>query len=182
MQAPGDDGLTPKHFPSVNGVALRDAQPTVLVFIHPLCPCTPATLAQLKLIADSADVSVIQSGPAVDIQDEDVGRSAQKVSRFERVIDDRSGELARSFGAMTSGHIVAYAPDGSLLFRGGITPGRGMTGPSQGLAELAKALETSMPSAVDPDVFGCSIFGSSCCAEARGTPVSLSCCGDGGSS
>ncbi len=180
MQSPGKGGASPNRFPSVNRVALNNNKPTVLVFVHPLCPCTPATISQLETITTAAHITVIQSGPAVGLNKPDTSHRSTQDHRLGRQMSDASGELSRAFGAMTSGHVVAYSPEGELLFSGGVTPGRAMTGPSKGLTELREALQSHRRVSTSTDVFGCSIFGSACCDyEGSRETQNAACCSDG---
>src|SRR5436305_11811773 len=44
---PGESEAPPGHWPSASSIALR-SRPTLILFAHPLCPCTRATLTELQ--------------------------------------------------------------------------------------------------------------------------------------
>lgn len=76
------------------------------------------------------------------------------------VVDDHNGVEARRFHADTSGLVLLYGADGRLLFRGGITPGRGHEGDSAGKAAIVALLQGHAPRQIHSAVFGCSLFAS----------------------
>lgn len=158
MYEPGGLGTAPSAWPAEASLAGPADRPVVLVFAHPYCPCTPATLEQLSILAPEAQVSVVLSGPAVGLRD-GAGPARRTAERMGwACVEDPAGLEARRFGAQVSGHVVAYGVDGGLLYVGGLTPGRGMTGPARGLLALRRALETNRRSSIQGQVFGCRIF------------------------
>jgi hypothetical protein len=68
---------------------------------------------------------------------------------------DEAGLEAALFGATTSGHALLFAPDGRLLFSGGLTSARGHAGPSAGGDALAMILRHQLPAVTETPVFGC---------------------------
>ena len=139
----------------------------LLVFLHPRCPCTDATLTNLSTVvrAESksgapAEITVVISGPAA---------SGGCPPQLQRTLDamghvkvriDADGRMARDFGAATSGHVVWSDGQGRVGFSGGITPGRGHVGPCESLALLAAAMKShgSDKPVEATAVYGCSIF------------------------
>lgn len=74
---------------------------------------------------------------------------------------DVEGQIARHFGAYTSGQVLLYDTDGSLQFAGGITPSRGHTGTNPGRAAIISSIISDegvnlLAPRVNP-VFGCSL-------------------------
>lgn len=55
-------------------------------------------------------------------------------------ISDPNGEIAESFGMLTSGHVIVLQPDGSLLFSGGVTQSRGHRGDNSHAQSLSQVL------------------------------------------
>lgn len=144
-------------------IALHDRLPTLLVFIHPECPCSRATLAHLAAIVDRAAVSVVlvslvpPAGDASGIGTSGCHKQLKTLSTHPLIhrVDDSHHELANRLGAVTSGDCFLYAPQGDLLFRGGITAARGHLGDNAGLQLLIDRLsEFDMPYQSYP-VFGC---------------------------
>jgi hypothetical protein len=180
---PGEQGAAPEQWPREipspwpgNQATHSDPTPTLVVFIHPRCSCTPATLEQLDRILDQSHVAV-RIALAVyrsKVVDEGVGAAtnppgdehatspglaeAGLLHRAFKIVPDLNGELARRFGAATSGEIVLYAADGQRLFQGGITAERSHLGDSAGGAALRNALETGAAQNSAATVFGCPIF------------------------
>jgi hypothetical protein len=73
---------------------------------------------------------------------------------------DTDGTEASLFHAVTSGHTVLYASDGSLMFQGGITVARGHRGDNAGLEAVLALAEGRMAAHVRTSVFGCPLFDS----------------------
>jgi hypothetical protein len=69
------------------------------------------------------------------------------------------GETARAFGAKTSGFTALYAPDGRLLFHGGITASRGHEGDSAGAAAIVDFVVLGTASVRNTAVYGCGLVG-----------------------
>ena len=162
-QTPGKLAPNPEMWPAA--VAGReDGKPTLVLFLHPECPCSRATVMELSrvLTRTPQDLAVI----AYFLQPEDEQWTAESSSLWEsvsrlpgvRAERDPDGRLAQHFGAETSGTTLLYDAAGRLRFRGGITSGRGHEGenPSEE-ALLAGFKDTEMPP-TSTHVFGCSLF------------------------
>jgi hypothetical protein len=77
------------------------------------------------------------------------------------VADDIDGIEAQRFGAKTSGFTLLYSADGKLLFRGGITDGRGHSGDNIGRAAVTALLRGNRAETTRTQVFGCPLFATS---------------------
>ncbi len=175
---PGAAGQTPTIFPEADFAALSPAtsQPRrfrLLMFVHPRCPCTKASLVELAEIlarepgkADAAVVLVKPAGAGADWNKTSIRAQAAAIPQL-RLIDD-DGTLARRFGAETSGFVALYDADGRLLFHGGITRSRGHEGDSAGSRAICALLDgkTEIPAGVRTPVFGCPLFTPGACAQA----------------
>src|SRR5437773_2149652 len=122
------------HWPAATQICRDPSRPTLLLFLHPRCPCSRATLAEMeRLIASCGDQFALQivfvrpPGAGEAWEKTDLYRAAEKVSGAT-VRCDIDGMEAALFGATTSGEALLYAADGQLLFRGGLTPSRGHEG------------------------------------------------------
>ena len=175
---PGDTGMTPIYYPKDSQVALDANRPTLIMFAHPHCPCTFASINELaRLMADcrgrqTAQVWFVKNdGTVRDWTDTDLWRAASAVPGVSVHRDD-GGVEARRFQARTSGQTMLYGPDGQLLFHGGITISRGHEGDSPGLDDLEAILKGQSIAQVEPTVFGCPLFASctnrNCGGEALG--------------
>jgi hypothetical protein len=146
----GPDGSSASHLP------------LLLVFIHPQCSCTVATLQQLNQLLDNLPrpVEVVLAVyDSVALHGQAPINSLASLHHPFRTLTDGNGRLARRFGAATSGEILLYSATRQLLFQGGITPERAHAGDSPGAQALRAALVSGKPShAAQSSVFGCPIF------------------------
>ncbi|MGI8671836.1 MAG: RedB protein [Luteitalea sp.] len=162
---PGPAGLSPVTWPQEASAARSHDRQTLLLFAHPDCACTRATiseLARIMAVARSRIDAVVHvvgpgGGPA-DAGPGHVWRSAAAIPGV-RVVQDRDAVEARRFGARTSGQTLLYDARGQLAFSGGLTVSRGHEGDSVGReAILAAASGETSARAVTP-VFGCILLG-----------------------
>ncbi|MBI1247724.1 hypothetical protein GC197_07715 [bacterium] len=142
-------------------VALDTSRDNLLVFIHPKCPCSQATLSELARIqADCGDR--LRIGIAVYQPDEEnwsdtpVVRQALDIPKAH-VFADPNGELATLFGAETSGHVMLFSTQGIRTFSGGITPGRGHEGNSLGREAIRQYVSQNEIICDTTHVYGCPI-------------------------
>jgi hypothetical protein len=166
----GSMAETPARWPEGTRLVRDAGRPTLVMFAHPRCACTRASLAELNRLAaersfDSLVVFLSPAGVPADFVQSDLWRSAVAIPRA-RVMRDEGGAEAARFGAGTSGATLLYASDGSLLFRGGITPARGHEGNSFGRERILALLDGRPADRRDAPVFGCQL------AEASGAKVS----------
>ena len=157
----GASAAAPAHWPAGATVALDAVAPTLLLFAHPQCPCTAATIEELnRLLARCGPVQptvLFFSDPALgDAWHDSPLRAAAEALPGVRVLDDPLGATAELFGARTSGQVLLYDPRGALLFEGGITPGRGHAGDSAGRSALLQLLQGEHAADGSP-VYGCSL-------------------------
>jgi hypothetical protein len=143
-------GLSIRHTP---GVA------TLLVFLHPECPCSRASVAELgRVLAKNG--RPVQVMACVAHWKGSVGGSLwDAVERIPgvKVIADVEGQIAKRFGAETSGTAALYNESGRLIFFGGITGARGHEGDNAGEDALQHLLLGQPSSYTRPNVYGCSI-------------------------
>ena len=138
---------------------------TLVMFAHPLCPCTPASLTRVGELLAAAPASVeatvffdIPDGVTAAWEHGESERIAESIPRL-RVVADPNGDTARRFGVSTSGGVLIFDPEGRRIFQGGLTARRG--DPSENAASDA-ALACLRGRTGEPDdwpVFGCSLFG-----------------------
>ena len=172
---PGAPAHSPLEWPSDSHVSRRPGLPTLVLLIHPQCPCSRATIDELaKLMTDcdgKLDVRVLLLHPA-GMPDAWVHSglwSGAAAIPGVAVSDDADGAEARRFGAATSGQALLYAANGRLLFAGGITESRGHSGDNAGLSAIESLVlgtdthSTTRPAATP--VYGCPLFGPSDCQK-----------------
>ncbi len=139
-------------------------RPTLLIFLHPRCPCSRASLRELASVLSNSEISprvialfYCPKGEPDSWAHTDLWSSMEKVSDCTLYVD-RDGEEAFKFGAMTSGHLMFYATNGSRSFSGGITCGRGHEGESPAKQALTNILNGHKTPQIDFPVFGCAII------------------------
>jgi hypothetical protein len=157
---PGPAGRLSPAWP---GTSIKPAsqRPTLLVFAHPRCPCTRATVEELALLMThcqgrvEAHVLFYRPGGAEPGWERtDTWEAAARIPGV-RVAVDPDGAQAARFAAETSGHAVLYGPDGRLWFSGGITDGRGHAGESGGRRAIMQLLTGEAHHAEGTPVYGC---------------------------
>lgn len=162
--APGRSGAIPQRWPAQSLIALDANRPTLIMFVHPYCPCTRASLGELdSLMARcrgqfNAHVVFVKPAGLGEYQAKsDLWRRASAIPGVT-VHSDSSGSETRLFHPETSGQTVLYDRDGRLLFQGGITISRGHAGDNPGRSALVALLNHQLVNEVETPVFGCSLF------------------------
>ena len=167
--APGlaDKGLC--QWPRDSLIQPSRSNSTLVMFIHERCPCSQASLAELARITAAfpdtlkVQVCVFRPGENRPVRGPSLWRDAAQIPGVT-VMADPEGREAQKFGALTSGHTFLYGKNGSLLFSGGITAGRGHSGDNFGRAvvlALAADPQNTQFSGTHTCVFGCPLFISS---------------------
>lgn len=159
---PGDASRPPEIWPAASQIVPHDL--TLVLFAHPHCPCTRASLDELAMIMArsggrlAAQVVFIQpDGQSAAWHQSDLWRSAQSIPGVTVQTDPGATE-ARLFHATTSGQVVLYE-HGRLRFDGGITWGRGHAGDNSGRRAILAVLNQLPSPRVPTAVFGCALFG-----------------------
>lgn len=159
--------LATDRWPDNSVLSLDGTRPALVFFMHPRCPCTAASLAELdRVLSQQGDrfhaYAVVTVPPGADPRWEE-GRNLDAARRLPNttLIFDRGGALARRFGAVDSGTLLVFASGGSRLFAGGITASRGHEGESTGSEALLAIAAGDSPLQTESPVFGCSLLGDS---------------------
>ena len=160
---PGAAGAAPDAWPEQAG-APDATRPTLVFFAHPGCPCTLASTEELHRLATHC-VGKLAIRAWV-YADPEWGPEELESQVYHRLVEvtgaevavDRGGEMARRFGARTSGQALLYAADGRLLFSGGITPSRGCQGDNTGRLAIERLVRGQVGPLSAP-VYGCSLTG-----------------------
>ena len=159
----GPPVLPPSQWPTDSGLERSTEHPTLLVFIHPECPCSRATLDNLRDVATIPSLSIVLACvESEDLPSKQINEFAScrlKLHQWQArsnvsLVRDIHGQEANRFRAMTSGHCYLFDAHGGLMFSGGVTSSRGHQGASAGLASLQAALRGS-PILEPYPVFGC---------------------------
>lgn len=162
-QTAGAMGNPPAHWPKTSRVPHAPGQAKLMMFLHPRCPCSRATLGELELLAAhcqglfSAQVWFIQpEGMAEPWVKTDLWRTAVAIPGVQ-VNVDHEGEEARLFQAVTSGQTLLYDAGGGLIFQGGMTLARGHAGDNPGREAIESLLKQKSTLAASSPVFGCAL-------------------------
>jgi hypothetical protein len=171
---PGTAGQTPARFTELPPLVNSAGRPRLLMFVHPKCPCSRASLSELTYIVEREPgkvmvevVFVKPAGPDFDWANTPLREQAAAIAGVGLVDDD--GTLAHRLGAETSGYVVLYDADGKLLFSGGITRARGHEGDSSGRHAICALLngDADAVAGAKSPVFGCPLFAPGECVEPK---------------
>lgn len=151
-----------QQWPSLSKLTRGSERATLIVFAHPKCPCTRATIDSLsQVVRDTkCDATIVFWQPASSSKSDTSGWTTtpviEKAKGIEslQIVMDPDGVESSLFGANTSGHCIAFSASGELLYSGGITSSRGHTGNNIGLESLIQAIQTGHAQKSLP-VFGC---------------------------
>ncbi|QDU48099.1 hypothetical protein [Gimesia panareensis] len=162
---PGETSHSPAHWPSESQTTWNAFRPTLIMFAHPRCPCTRASISELAQImaygSERVDARIEFFKPADFPQDwekSDLWESASAIPGVT-VSSDLDGDSARRFGATTSGFVVLYNTKGELVFQGGITGSRGHTGDNTGRTAVLSILSQGNSDKHETLTYGCPLLG-----------------------
>ena len=145
-------------------------RPALVVFVHPQCPCTRATLSQLQAVRQLSHVPFRLLVTVCQPQSGQPWRRTRLQQQAAQLhpdvlADDPGGREAQRFGADCSGTCLLFSANGRLLFRGGITESRGHAGACVGSQQLLASLNDSADGrqragVSENPVYGCSLVSS----------------------
>jgi hypothetical protein len=167
-QTASKQSAVPLFWPSSSALKPPVGRPQLLVFVHPFCSCTNATIAELGKLsvrrvpsATAPEINILFMRPAHSEwpRENALWREAKKLPGA-RVIWDEGGREAAKFGARTSGFVALYNGQGRLVFRGGVTGSRGHQGENYGLDQLIASINSQKVANKSSLVFGCALAGS----------------------
>jgi len=159
---PGEIGVAPERWPLRTAIQRDPGRPTLVLFAHPHCPCTRASVSELsRLVGHFPQVS----SRVLFLKPEDVPGGWERTDLWQSVasipgaipLRDDAGVESAIFNAATSGLTVLYDAEGRLLFSGGLTASRGHEGDSFGQRRIASLLTTGNADRHDSPVFGCAL-------------------------
>ncbi len=160
--APGEVGHVSSAWPAHSSIQLASDRATLVMFAHPQCPCSRASMDELAQIMARVQGKVrayvllyTPRGASRDWQNTTTCRNAAAIPGVT-VLSDIDGADAERFGAETSGHTFLFDPNGRLLFNGGITASRGHSGDNAGESAIVSLIDNNLPKFTRTLVFGCS--------------------------
>lgn len=161
---PGAAGDAPANWPAGSRLPRPAGRPTLVIFLHPHCACSRASIGELALVmargvgrVDARAVFIEPAEVAAGWAEGELWRAAAAIPGVV-VERDAGGREAKLFRTATSGDTLLYRADGQLAFHGGITLARGHAGANPGRRVLEGLLSgAEAPLAAIP-VFGCGLF------------------------
>ena len=161
---PGQIASPSTSWPKDIGIGRSPGRHSLLLFVHPECACSRASIEEAAHIStccnDRVEIIVLfltQPGDPLGWSRSDVVKSAARIPGV-RTLQDPDGSIARRFGARTSGQALLYDARGGLRFNGGITVRRGHSGDNDGRATITSFLLGLTPKLDRTPVFGCALF------------------------
>ena len=160
----GPAKTTPEIWPKRSGLHISRELPTLIMFAHPHCSCSKASLNELdRIIAQTHllhDTYVVFYKPKKFNKtwlQSDLWKKAQNMQNV-KIVTDEEGLIARLFGVQTSGHTVLYGSNEKLLFSGGITASRAHEGDNAGKSAILSVLKTGKSEIKKTKAFGCTLY------------------------
>ncbi|MEI6805673.1 MAG: hypothetical protein WCK49_04110 [Myxococcaceae bacterium] len=145
-----------------NAHFLRDPNfPTLVMFIHPRCDCSEASMSELNQITAQINsklntVIIFVTAPNSDNSWKNTALWAgAKLIPNAQILLDKGALEADRFGAKTSGQVLLYDKQGHLVFSGGITNTRGHLGDSSGKTAVISFVNENRLDHPSTPVFGC---------------------------
>jgi hypothetical protein len=161
---PGPEAQAPATWPRSSSVVPTTGKANLVMFVHPQCPCTKASMAELARLAvelgDQAQIHVVLVRPDGTEDGFEEGTIAERARAIAgtRIYLDRGGTESARFGAQTSGATVLYTDDGKLAFSGGLTTARGHEGRSPASERISNVVKRhARTHAATAPTFGCEL-------------------------
>lgn len=155
----------PDTWPADSRIPLSRDRATLVLFAHPKCPCTHASLDELAWLLTALEGKA--EARVLFVRPTGAPEGWERTDRWNRAVEikgatvacDVDGVEAARFHARTSGQVVLYDTAGRLLFQGGITPARGHQGDNAGRRRVVSLVRTGSADAATNEVFGCGLVG-----------------------
>lgn len=165
--------LTPGHvvrsltqWPASVHLPFLSHERTLVMVVHPCCPCTRASVSELaRIMARSHHPTaayVLFYTPKIaptTWKETDLYDRAAAIPGVKAVRDEDGREAAR-FHATVSGQTLLFDAAGHLLYSGGITSARGVEGDSPGGKAILALMRGEQINRTRFPVFGCSLLSS----------------------
>ncbi len=158
---PGAVSALPQTWPAGTALPLDPEKPTLVMFVHPLCPCSRASLHELQVLVTHSGQEfrsiVVFSKPkgfASDWTNTDLWKTAGSTPGVT-CFADADGRETNLFHARVSGEAMLYDSGGRLLFHGGLTVSRGHEGDNAGRLAIESLLAGDSSGLRETPVFGC---------------------------
>ena len=141
----------------------QQADYRLIMFAHPQCGCTHASISQLERILARCEGRVATqlyffcpNGRPDEWAQSSLWRQAQAIPTVTTLID-RDGQVARKYGISTSGHMLVFDSQKRQRFSGGITISRSHEGDNAGSDSVIAIIRDEPDFQTEAPVFGCLI-------------------------
>jgi hypothetical protein len=159
----GVSAVAPPHWPENTSLPRETSRSHLVMFAHPQCPCSRASIAELAVImtrcAGKLKATVCffsPEGEPAEWTQSALWRAAAVIPGVE-VVADRNRQIALQFGSSTSGQVHLFDRNGRRIFSGGITAARGHEGENNGRNFIVALARGEVCSPTDTPVYGCSL-------------------------
>ena len=158
---PGVAAPSKPDWPSTSNIKYSTATNTLVMVLHPHCPCSRASLQQVSTMKNHGNsfkcifLFYTPSRFASGWEKTDIWNQASEIPGAE-LVSDIDGRETRKFSGFTSGQTYIFDRNGQLRYSGGLTEGRGHQGECQNLDAAVKAL-SSDSAATSGAVYGCPV-------------------------
>lgn len=134
----------------------------LLMFAHPKCACTKASLSELArfmYVNNTVETRIYFIVPRSygSWKDSETVKIASKIPGVA-VSVDYDGAIAKSYQAVASGECFLFDRKSNLLFHGGITQSRGHEGANAGLDQISSIVRKNTQLTAHNAVYGCALF------------------------
>ena len=160
-KTPGPEGSSVAGWPVDSSLSREMGRPNVVAAVHPLCPCSRASLEVLADIVRQSPTPVSVRLLIFQPEEEDPSWDRHAMDRSIAAIagavarDDPGGVEAKRFGLATSGAVAAFDSSARKRFAGGLTARRSGPVRSAGADALTAILQGRLPGFAKAPVFGC---------------------------
>ena len=162
---PGIIATSSTMWPADSHLSRQAGVATLVMMIHPHCPCSRASVSELSLLLArvqgrvNANVLFVRPlGVPANWEIAELWTSVAWMPGVKLRVDN-DGVEAHRFGSTTSGQVMLYNTQGRLLFRGGITASRGHSGENDGRSAIVALLTQGQADTDETPVFGCQLIG-----------------------
>lgn len=159
----GAPAVAPGAWPAGTNLPFDPQRHNLVMFAHPKCPCSEASLEELKIVLTQGREEIKATicffdpeGAPIDWTETSLIQSARAIPGLNVVVD-RNGTVAEKFGALTSGQVMMFDGHGGRVFSGGITSARGHAGDNRGRTVLLALAKGEVPTVAGTPVFGCAL-------------------------
>lgn len=161
---PGESALPPTIWPANSSIPRSKDTPTLVLFGHPECPCTMASVYELNSLMTHVKehlkvyvLFVIPTNEMARWRASALEAEAKAIPGVTILIDE-NGREASQFDAKTSGQVMLYDESGQLQFSGGITSARGHAADNLGKSAVVSFVIRRSGITRSTPVFGCALY------------------------